>query len=90
MEHRMYLWLYLALDDIRTMFNTSLRPDEESIRLIPSSVNAAYEKILDGVISEQVPTVRAILQIIVGAWYPLTTQEMANRSGGLGKFRGTR
>jgi ankyrin repeat protein len=77
MAHRTYLWLYLAIDDIRTTFKNSLRPEEESIRLIPSSVNAAYEKILGRVTSEQVPTARAILQIIVGARRPLTTQEMA-------------
>ena len=30
MEHRIYLWLYLAIDDIRTAFRDSLRPDQES------------------------------------------------------------
>jgi hypothetical protein len=71
MEHRTYLWLYLAIDDIRTMFKDSLRPDKESIQLIPRSVNAAYRKILDRVTPEQMPTVR----------YPLTIHEMAMALG---------
>lgn len=43
MEHRMYLWLHLAINDIRTTYEESLRPDEESIPLIPPSVDAAYK-----------------------------------------------
>jgi ankyrin repeat protein len=81
MEHRTYLWLYLAIDDLRTTFKDSLWPAEESIRLIPPSVNAAYGKILARVPSNQVNTVRKILQIIVGARRPLTTQEMAMALG---------
>lgn len=49
MEHRTYLWLYLAMDDIRTTFGNSLRPDEELTQLIPSSVDTAYQRILDKV-----------------------------------------
>ncbi|KAB8238262.1 uncharacterized protein BDW43DRAFT_321300 [Aspergillus alliaceus] len=58
MQHRMYLWLYLAIDDIRTTFQNSLRPATESIILVPPSVNAAYEKILSRVPSGQkdIPT----------------------------------
>jgi hypothetical protein len=44
MEHRTYLWLYLAIDDIQSTFQNSLRPTEVLIQLIPPSVNAAYEK----------------------------------------------
>ncbi|KAG2027693.1 hypothetical protein GB937_000133 [Aspergillus fischeri] len=81
MEHRTYLWLYLAIDDLRTTFKDSLWPAEESIRLIPPSVDAAYGKILARVPSNQVNTVKKILQIIVGARRPLTTQEMATALG---------
>ncbi|KAJ5148145.1 hypothetical protein N7526_001497 [Penicillium atrosanguineum] len=81
MEHRTYLWLHLAICDIRTTFENSLRPAEESIRVIPPSVNAAYEKILSRVPSEQVDTVRKILKIIVAARRPLTTQEMGMALG---------
>jgi hypothetical protein len=77
MEHRTYLWLHLAIDDIRTTFQNSFWPAEEQIRLIPPSVNAAYEKILSRVPFKQVKTVRKILQMIVAARRPLSTQEMA-------------
>ncbi|KXG47757.1 uncharacterized protein PGRI_016270 [Penicillium griseofulvum] len=77
MEHRTYLWLYLAIDDIHTTFKRSLRPTESSIRLVPSSVNAAYEKILCRVPGDQMDTVKKILEIIVAARRPLTIREMA-------------
>lgn len=82
MEHRTYLWLHLAIADIRIMVHKSLRPDDgELIRLIPSSVNDAYEKILCRVTQEKVGTVRKILQIIVAARRPLSTAEMAMALG---------
>ncbi|KAB8244890.1 hypothetical protein BDV35DRAFT_381881 [Aspergillus flavus] len=56
MEHRTYLWLYLAIDDIRNRFQESLDPTEVSIELIPSSVNEAYERILARVPLNQVNT----------------------------------
>ncbi|GMF75401.1 unnamed protein product [Aspergillus oryzae] len=81
MEHRTYLWLYLAIDDIRNRFQESLDPTEVSIELIPSSVNEAYERILARVPLNQVNTVRLILQIIVSARRPLTIQEMGMALG---------
>ncbi|PIG84613.1 hypothetical protein AARAC_010916 [Aspergillus arachidicola] len=81
MEHRTYLWLHLAMDDIRCTFENSFQPAEESIQMIPPSVNKAYEKILSRVHSSQVNTVRKIFQIIVGARRPLTTSEMAMALG---------
>ncbi|KAJ5999891.1 hypothetical protein N7481_000300 [Penicillium waksmanii] len=81
MEHRTYLWLHLAMDDIKNTFENSLRPAEESIRLIPASVNAAYNKILSRIPFEQVDTVRKILQIVVAARRPLTIREMAMALG---------
>jgi ankyrin repeat protein len=81
MEHRTYLWLHLAIDDIQYTFENSLRPAEESIRLIPPSVNKAYERILSRVPPDQVNTVRIVLRIIVGARRPLTTAEMAMALG---------
>ncbi|KAJ5116197.1 hypothetical protein N7456_000545 [Penicillium angulare] len=77
MENRTYLWLHLALEDIRTTLNNSLQPDTESIRNIPSSVNAAYANILTRVHADQISTVRKILLIICGARRPLTIHEMA-------------
>ncbi|KAF7183007.1 hypothetical protein CNMCM7691_002751 [Aspergillus felis] len=81
MEHRTYLWLYLAIDDIRTTFQDRLRPADETIQLIPPSVHAAYEKILSRVPSNRAHEVRMILQIIVGARRPLTLDEMAMALG---------
>lgn len=45
-ENRMYLWLYLAMDDIEDTLRKSLFPDNESIQLMLDSVNAAFKKIL--------------------------------------------
>ncbi|KAJ5675431.1 hypothetical protein N7462_008328 [Penicillium macrosclerotiorum] len=77
MEHRTYLWLHLAMDDIRTSFKRSLRPAENSITLIPTSVDAAYEKILSRVQPDEMDIVKRILEIIVAARRPLTIPEMA-------------
>ncbi|KAJ5932870.1 hypothetical protein N7516_007359, partial [Penicillium verrucosum] len=80
-EHHTYLWLDLAMDDIEDTFKCSLLPDQESIRLIPASVNTAYKKILRRVPCDQVNTVRNIFQIIIAARRPLTTREMAMALG---------
>ena len=77
MEHRTYLWLHLAMDDLRIMLRNSLRPEKESIQLIPRSVEEAYIKILDRVPPNRVTDVKTILCIIVGARRPLTIEEMA-------------
>ncbi|CAI7647886.1 unnamed protein product [Penicillium discolor] len=81
MKHRTYLWLHLAIDNIRTAFKHSLRPTQISITLIPPSVNAAYEKILGRVPADQQETARKILEIIVAARRPLTIREMAMALG---------
>ncbi|KAK2594031.1 hypothetical protein QQS21_008250 [Conoideocrella luteorostrata] len=89
MKHRTYLWLHLAINDIYTVFGNSLQPEQESIRLIPSSVSDAYAKILDRVPSNKASDVRTILRIIVGARRPLTIEEMAMALG-LAKSPGSR
>jgi ankyrin repeat protein len=81
MKHRTYLWLHLAMDDIQSTLEDSLRPAEESIEVIPQSVYEAYEKILSRVPSRQSDIARKILQIIVAARRPLTTAEMAMALG---------
>ncbi|KAJ9264731.1 hypothetical protein DTO280E4_6141 [Paecilomyces variotii] len=81
MEHRTYLWLCSAMDDICATFRNSLRPDKVPIRLIPASVNTAYEMILSRVPDGQEQTARKILQIIVAARRPLTLEEMAMALG---------
>ncbi|THY80731.1 hypothetical protein D6C95_09389, partial [Aureobasidium pullulans] len=77
MEHRTYLWLYLAVDAIRTTLQESFRPDEETIESVPLSVGDAYDKILAKVTQTQQSSVKIILQIIVGARRPLEIGEMA-------------
>lgn len=77
MQHRTYLWLSLAIDDIRTTLQDPCRSIEEAIRMVPTTVSAAYEKILSRVRPYSVNTVRTVLQIIVAAQRPLTTAEMA-------------
>lgn len=83
MEHRTYLWLHLAIDDIQTTFKNSLRPSQvtESIQLIPQTVNEAYTKILQRVPAGQAEVARKILQMVVAARRPLTTTEMAMALG---------
>jgi ankyrin repeat protein len=77
MEHRTYLWLHLAIGDIRMTLRDSLRPDEEPIELVPTSVENAYEKILARVVPTKYEDVKLILKIIVGARRPLAMDEMA-------------
>ncbi|KAH0365372.1 purine and uridine phosphorylase, partial [Aureobasidium melanogenum] len=77
MEHRTYLWLHLAIDDVRTTLQNSLRPDEEPIDSVPSSVEGAYEKILSRIPETLRQRVKLILHIIVGARRPLAVGEMA-------------
>jgi ankyrin repeat protein len=77
MEHRTYLWLHLAIDDIRMTLRNSFRPDEETIESVPSSVEGAYQKILARITQAQRQKVKLILQIIVGARRPLAVGEMA-------------
>ncbi|KAE8553411.1 hypothetical protein EYB25_004793 [Talaromyces marneffei] len=81
MKHRTYLWLCLAIDDIKTTLKHSLRPDRETIPPLPKNVPEAYERILDRVSPDQKPKVETILRIIIGARRPLTVQEMAMALG---------
>ncbi|EXJ82734.1 hypothetical protein A1O3_06549 [Capronia epimyces CBS 606.96] len=78
MENRTYLWLHLAIEDIRETLQHTLRPEQASFESLPSSVEDAYEKILSRVSKKKSnKEKRKILQIVVGAHRPLTIQEMA-------------
>ncbi|KAK5177844.1 hypothetical protein LTR44_009609 [Exophiala sp. CCFEE 6388] len=77
MEHRTYLWLHLAFEGILRKFEYSLRPAEELIRTLPTSVEDAYEKILGRVGREQQDVVKKILRIVVGVRRALTLKEMS-------------
>lgn len=77
MEHRTYSWLYLSIGSIYQTFRNCLRPEEVSIKLLPSRVEDAYEKILSRVDQEYRGNVKKILQIVVGTRRPLHVEEMA-------------
>lgn len=77
MDHRTYLWLHLAIENIYTTYQNSFAPEEESIRLLPKTVEDAYSKILNHIHVNQRNNVQKILQIIVGSRRPLTVAEMA-------------
>jgi hypothetical protein len=49
MEHRTYLWFYLAIEGIYETYRRSLRPRETLINSLPLTVKDAYEKILSRV-----------------------------------------
>jgi hypothetical protein len=44
MEHRTYLWLHLAMEEIRETYQNKLYPDEVQIDSLPTSVDDAYER----------------------------------------------
>ena len=77
MEHRTYLWLYLAIGSIYETFRDAIRPEEASIELIPSTVEEGYQKILTRISKKQGGNVKKIFEIVIGARRPLTIQEMA-------------
>ncbi|KAL8708015.1 MAG: hypothetical protein Q9225_007664 [Loekoesia sp. 1 TL-2023] len=76
-KHRTYLWLQLAIGEIRETYRTSLRPDDEPILTLPATVDDAYEKILARGATRGKENVKRILQIVIGARRPLTVGEMA-------------
>lgn len=80
-KHRTYLWLHLAVDDIRETLKNSFRPNEESIPSLPKSVNEAYAKILARIQVDQKPKAKLILRVVVGARRPLYIHELAMALG---------
>ncbi|KAL8795914.1 MAG: hypothetical protein Q9195_001658 [Heterodermia aff. obscurata] len=76
MEHRTYLWLYLAIEEVRDTYRESLWPHKESILLLPATVEDAYEKILERGAIRNKDKIYKILRIVVGARRPLTVSEM--------------
>ncbi|KAL8977069.1 MAG: hypothetical protein Q9205_007057 [Flavoplaca limonia] len=77
MKHRTYLWLYLAIEGVREKYRESLRPHKESITSLPTTVEDAYEKILERGAARNKDIVYKVLRIVVGARRPLTISEMA-------------
>ena len=77
MQHRTYLWLHLAMEDVRETYQNSLYPDKVVIDALPPSVEEAYERLLQKISAKQQPTARQVLLIIVGARRALKIGEMA-------------
>jgi hypothetical protein len=44
MEHRTYVWLYLAIEGIYETYRNGLRPEEAAIKSLPSTVEDAMRK----------------------------------------------
>ena len=79
MKHRTYLWLHLALDNIRDVLRFSLHPEkalDDAIEHVPASIEQAYEQILTKVTERQRPVVQKILMLVVAARRPLTVEEI--------------
>ena len=77
MQHRTYLWLHLAMDEIREMCRNSFLTESLQIESLPSSVEDAYERMLGKISSKQRNLARQVLLIVVGARRPLAIDEMA-------------
>ena len=77
MQNRTYLWLTLALEDIRQALDNSTEPEKVTIVKVPESVSEAYERILARIDRAQQQMVRNIFTIMIGANRPLNMIEMA-------------
>ena len=77
MQHRTYLWLHLAIEEVRELCRDSIYDDEMEIESLPKSVEDAYERMLGKIKDKQKTLARQVLLIIVGARRPLLLDEMA-------------
>ncbi|OAQ58085.2 ankyrin repeat domain-containing protein [Pochonia chlamydosporia 170] len=75
--HRTYLWVYLMFNYLENEnFKKTRKGVEFIISTLPSSINEAYEQILNRSEAEYRPMVRKTLSIILAASRPLTLSEM--------------
>ncbi|OTA56891.1 hypothetical protein K449DRAFT_451399, partial [Hypoxylon sp. EC38] len=72
--HRTYLWVYLIFDVINESIEITRGDLQANIRKIPTTVEAAYEKILSKSLDET--KARRLLHIVVAARRPLSLKEM--------------
>ncbi|KAL4791707.1 hypothetical protein BDV19DRAFT_392915 [Aspergillus venezuelensis] len=73
--HRTYLWVYLVFNYLETEnFRKTPKGVESTLKILPKSVNEAYEQILNK--SKEHSMVRKALSIILAASRPLTLSEM--------------
>ncbi|KAI0166892.1 hypothetical protein GGR52DRAFT_78917 [Hypoxylon sp. FL1284] len=73
--NRTYLWVYLVFDVVKDIVETTPGSLRASVRELPQTVEAAYEKILCR--SRDFVKARRLLHIVVAAERPLSLQEMA-------------
>ncbi|KAL9473905.1 hypothetical protein ACSS6W_008285 [Trichoderma asperelloides] len=74
-SHRTYLWVFLIFKHLeQTVFKATEKGIESTIATLPSSINEAYERILNR--SKESLTVQKILSIVLAARRPLTLPEM--------------
>lgn len=77
MQHRTYLWLYLAMEEVREACRESIFNNTLQIDSLPSSVEDAYERMLGKITDKQRPLAQRVLLIIVGARRPFGITDMA-------------
>ena len=73
--NRTYLWVHLVINDILNSIEITKDGIRSTIRNIPKTVAAAYEKILSR--SRDWERARKLLHVVVAAREPLTLKEMA-------------
>ncbi|KAL4967647.1 ankyrin repeat-containing domain protein [Aspergillus stella-maris] len=75
MDNRTYLWVHLVIDDLRSTFASTFRPEGVAIPQLPRSVEDAYSKILQRVVDIS-PEVSVVLKLVAGARCALNTLQM--------------
>ncbi|KAF4553465.1 Ankyrin repeat-containing protein 12 [Elsinoe fawcettii] len=76
-QHRTYLWLHLALNDIEERFGSSFRPALEELQAVPRTVDEAYLRILKKVHEDDRIMAQTVLQLVAGAYTPLSVCDLA-------------
>ncbi|KAF4552451.1 Phosphorylase-like protein 3 [Elsinoe fawcettii] len=70
--NRTYLWLHLAIAEIREQLCNRIRPDVCEFKTLPVSVEDAYEQILSRIKSGDLDTVRRIFSMMIGLDQPVS------------------
>lgn len=77
MQHRTYLWLHLAMEEVPEVCQDNIYAEKLRIVSLPSSVEDAYERLLRRTQDRHGSLAERVLLIIVGARRPLSVEEMA-------------
>ena len=73
-ENRTYLWAALILPELENLVGFSKKKLIQAIQTIPTTIDAAYERILSR--STDIHQAKKLLQIVIGAERPLTLDEI--------------